>query len=339
MKNLFFAFIALMFVVAGCSKSDDAAPAPKADKTELAKTIATAQDLYDNAVEGNKEGEYMKGSKDELNAVLEPAKEINAKEDATQAAVDNMDTNLKAAIEVFETKKVQPIAAEDLVAYYTFDQGEGTTVKDMSGNKHDGTFQVGPKKSGEGTVQWAEDHNGEAGKAVSFDKGANITVPYSTLLNPKEITISMWVKYTESAPSNYLISLNRWNGYKFQLQEANKPFFTPAIEPEGAIDKDSESITLEKDTWYQVAVTFGENGMVFYVNGQEAKNWTDAKGVLRTLKEQKDLIIGQDMLSSEVQADDNSTGEAYFRGSMDNIRIYKKVLTAAQIDQIYNTEK
>lgn len=72
----------------------------------LVDYINKAQNMYDSAVEGNQNGNYKSGSKEELLKVIEKAKKIDEGYFYTQDEVDEMTTELLDAISEFESKKV-----------------------------------------------------------------------------------------------------------------------------------------------------------------------------------------------------------------------------------------
>ena len=196
--------------------------------------------------------------------------------------------------------------------------------------------------------EWAEDRHGEAGNALYFNEGANIEVPYNTALNPAQISISLWVNAEEINANNRFMGLHSWIGYKFQLQEANKPFFTITSD-QGTYDRDAEVNGLPINEWHHIAVTFGGGNTVFYIDGTEVKRWENTPGAGKSISGAPyNLVFGQDFPTDQYAAtpDNFDTDQkipldwgGYFRGHMDEIRMYKIVLTASQIQSIYDREK
>ena len=76
------------------------------DNESLEDFISKAQSLYDNSVEGEQNGNYELGSKEELLKVIEKAKQVDEGYFYTQDEVDEIATELLAAISDFESKKV-----------------------------------------------------------------------------------------------------------------------------------------------------------------------------------------------------------------------------------------
>ncbi|WP_314587989.1 cohesin domain-containing protein [Paenibacillus terrigena] len=76
------------------------------DKSALNALIASAQAKYDAAVEGNEDGLYAIGSKAQLQSAIITAQATANDPNAAQQQVDRAMTALEAAIQVFETKKI-----------------------------------------------------------------------------------------------------------------------------------------------------------------------------------------------------------------------------------------
>lgn len=338
-----------MAFVAACSDDDGEDPAD--DRTALEAKIAEAEEIYAEAVESDEgiEDQYPTGSKATLQEAIDAAQEVLDDESATQQEVNSATTNLQRALDEFDDKKNKPIAYENLIARWKFDEGEGTDVVDDSDNALDGEFKTGHTFWGAGDPTWATDRHGNANKAIYFDDGANIEVPYNTKLNPQKITISLWMKQDVNeggiVNNQYMIAMNRWNGYKFNMQDVPKPFFTAAT-ASAIFDHDSAdpSTGLPQGTWYHLAVTFGDDHMIFYIDGVKTKDWNDVSGTLKDISSNPvNFTIGQDLPTSKYETSESSdyyvNWGGYFIGVLDDIRIYNTVLAENQIQQIYDNEK
>lgn len=355
MKKLRFIQFLMIALISGsvitftaCSDDDD--DPDVVDKTELAAKIQEAEDLIDNTTEGTAEGQYQPGAKAELQEVIDLAKAVYEDDEATQTQVDNAVIALDAAIEAYEARQVIAIAPEDLVGHWTFDEGEGTIANDFSGNDFHGTLETGHPNWGAGTPQWTTDRYGNENQAIYFNNGANVEVPFNAQLNPSQaITISLWMKpdqLEEPWSNNYMVSLNRWNGYKLQLQDAPKVFFTIKAIHEGNevyYDRDNESPTVNLGEWYHVAVTFKDGEMGFYLDGTLIKLWDNTPGTPIQLEDPVNLAIGQDLPTGIYSEDEESpyyvNWGGYFQGILDEVRIFKTALTETQIQSIYELEK
>lgn len=322
-----------------------------ADKTELVATIAEAQALLDDTEEGTSDGQYLNGSKAPLEAAVSAAEAIAADADVTQTAVNNANVNLNAAITTYEGKVITPIAPANLMAHWKFDEGTGTSAADATDNGLDGTLKTGHAYWGAGVPAWSADRYGNANSAIAFDEGAHVEVPYNTKLNPETLTISLWMKQEVTVPivnNQYMVALNRWNGYKLNMQADPKAFMTVKADVPGApdpayYDRDNADPILTQGDWYHVVVTFGGGHTIFYINGVQVKDWDNTPGTAIDLSANPiNLTIGQDLPNSaytETEGDFYVNWGGYFKGLMDEVRIYNTVLSETQVQSLYNIEK
>ena len=348
--SILMAFVLMLVLFEACKK-EDSTPAVPIDKTKLKARLDSANAGYALAVEGVQVGQFEAGSKAVFKTAVDAATTVYTNTNATQSDVNNAYTNLGQAGLLFLSKQVQQIAPANLVLYLKLDGN----ANDASGKGLNGALKAGSTGVsswtgwGGGTPTPSADRYGKPGLAYFFDKGANIEVPYNSVLNPaKEITISLWARPTVVRPSNYLVSLDRWNGYKLQLQEANKAFMTVKAGATKYNDKDNESPTLDINKWYHITVSYKSGAMTFYLNGTPVKAWTDATGDPYAVKSNINLTIGQDLPTSLYQLNEKDDADGnnfngpwggYFTGDIDEVRIYNVVLSDAQVKSIYNAEK
>ncbi|MGI4886368.1 MAG: LamG domain-containing protein [Janthinobacterium lividum] len=347
-----FALSGLLFgALAGassCSKNDDSAPAGNADKTKLSALIDSVTVGYTAATEGSKPGTYAPGAKGALKTALDLSTATKNDASYNQAAVNAATANLRRAVAAFRSALIQEVSAANLVAQWKF---EGN-ANDATANANNGALRSGP--TGPGTAPGdggtlpvlVADRFGRAGQAYEFTNGAYIEVPYQAALNPQALTVSLWCKRFDGNDNNYLLSLNRWTGYKFQLQGAGKPFLTITTTATTA-DKDDESGIVATNVWTHVTVSYADGSMKFYLNGALVKTWTDVKGPLKTVPQAVALCIGQQLpknvynsVPTGGQAADyfEYYGPAYFKGQMDDIRFYNRALTDAEVQSIFTIE-
>ncbi|GAB3498488.1 hypothetical protein GCM10027341_20190 [Spirosoma knui] len=336
--------LCLMLALFQACKKDEGTPVTPVDKNALKARLDSANALYNAAVEGTAIGRYEVGSKATFKTSIDAATTVSNDNNATQTAVNNANVNLGQAMTTFRSKQVAEIAPSNLVLHLLMNGN----ANDASGKGFNGTLKAGGAQWGAGTPTPTADRFGVANMAYQFDKGGNIEIPYNSALNPsKEITISMWIKRDTTRASNYLLALNRWNGYKVQLQEANKVFFTVKTTG-GPKDKDNESVTLARNKWYHIATTYKSGEMNFYIDGTLVKSWTDVTGDLAPVKSTINMTIGQDLPTSLYQNNEKDDADGnnfngpwggYFTGAMDDVRIYNVALSSTQVTSIYNAEK
>ncbi len=204
------------------------------------------------------------------------------------------------------------------------------------------------------TPVWTADRKGESGKAIQFNKGASIEVPYNTALNPTSLTMALWIKVDTIDANNRFIGLQSWLGYKFQVQDLNHLFSTVQTE-QGDYDRDGKAV-LPANQWHHVAVTFTNGRTVFYIDGAVVNIWTDTPGSASSISGKPyNLVFGADFPADKYSSDGtganfNTVGSpdyhvipqawgGHFRGALDEIRIYNIALTDAQITSVYIREK
>lgn len=319
---LMMAFSTLLLV--SCDKDDEEV---EVVKTELQNAITAANSLISSTTEGTADGQYLPGSKAVFQTVIDAAQVVYDNLDATQIEVDNTVIALAAATDAYNANIVEAIAPDALMGHWTFDEGSGTTLADFSGNSFNGTFMDGSDGHGGGLPTWTTDRYGNTGGALMFNLGARVIIPYNSALNPENLSISVWVNAAEVLENNRFIGLYSWHGYKFQLQSANKAFFTIAT-TDGIYDRDTDP-PLEIDTWYHLVVTFGGGEMAFYINGTQTKLWDNTPGTAIPIVDH-DIAFG---------TGNDVTPSGYFHGAMDEVRMYNTVLSAAQVLTIYELEK
>ena len=350
--------LSLAFLINSCKKSNTFTPPVT---TTLTASIDSAQWYLSNTSEGTQPGRYTKGTQATLQAAVTAAQQVlaTASTTATQAQITAATQNLNAAIAEYEAGLITPIAASSLVAYWKFN---GNT-NDSSGNGHTGTLEAGPVglavvPLGQPTL--TNDRFGNANSAYNFGGGGNIDVPYSPSLNPTAITVSVWERQdtagrggTPDAANCYMISLSRWNGWKFQMQPT-RPFLT--VNTDSAdIDHDAGlditiGTTVGAGPWHHLVASYdGVSTENFYVDGTLVKTWTTLQGAMKTINPVYDLSIGSDLTNSAYgtlvptapgfNQDPNYIGwGGYWTGDLDDIMIYNVALTSTQVIQIYNQQ-
>mgnify|MGYP006290879687 CR=1 FL=1 len=328
-------------LISGCKK-DEEEECPEVNYTELDAKITEAQAMHDAAVEGTNPGEYLPGAKADLQTAIDLAQAVRDKDCVTQTELDNAVVALDEAMATFEDQKVTDVAPGALVAHWKFN-GDAT---DASGNGHDGTVSAGHPEWGGGMPALAEDRHGNADYCYMFQDGGNIVVPNSPDFRPTDLSISVWMNLYETWPHNYFISNDIWHTWKFQVQDANKPFFTAHITDdatgdEAYIDKDSNTGILELDTWYHVVMTYTKGKMIFYIDGVKVQEWDDfPSGDFIAPHDGIDLCIGQALATDDFDDDLHKWEEwlGFFKGYLDDMRIYNTVLTDAQVTSLHEYE-
>ncbi|MBV9961109.1 MAG: LamG domain-containing protein [Parafilimonas sp.] len=224
-----------------------------------------------------------------------------------------------------------------LVAWYTFD---GDAL-DHSGHHNNVTFNSAKPTKGK---------SGLAKTAYVFDgAGSYMEVPDAPTLNPLKISIYALIKptdfYAGPCHANYVISKEytdndngryvlgfgdqafyNYSGCYDSVAAHHENFFGTygdgAATASGATDFD-HYINVKK--WYSVVYTFDGVYSKLYVNGTLV-----SKVVKYTTftPNTNPLYIGRN---------EDPGNPYYFKGIIDEIRIYKRVLNASEVSELYNT--
>lgn len=343
---LLMVIVSTAIIFGSCKKDEEII---EGDKTALTALIAEADVLAGSATTND----YPQTAIDNFKATLLTIK-TSADDKLTQAQIDNLATQLTEALGTFNAQAYGFID-EDLYlnAGWNFDEGTGTTATAFSKVKHVATFVKGNSVilgTSALSPTWTTGVNG--GSAVYLNKGAHLEVPYTTSFLPVSITISVWVKPDELYENNYIVSQNYWNGYKLQTQGGGKPFFTFKKVDGGIVDADNEtdnSVKVGEWSHLVVSVNSASKELKFYVNGTLTKTWTESdKGIgpltqTLTAPDPQPFIIGCVATDAELAANfmDWTTAEnlGYFKGAIDELKIYNIALADGQVAKLYNDEK
>ena len=339
----------LGIIFTSCSKKDSTPPVPL-DKVALQAAVTSAQGFNDNTVEGTKPGQYEAGTKAALKTALDASKLILASTTATQAEINNTTAQLNAAIDAYKSHFIKEIAAANLVGFWKMNGN----ANDSSGNDNNGVITTGHAYFGAGVLASVADRFGRAGMAYHFDNGSNINVPYKASLNSPAMSISLWAKWsstgrTINSDTYTFVAMNRWNGYKFQLQSGHLPFYTVKVSKGTAVgdttiyDRDDAGVAIAENTWRHIVVTFTSGEMNFYIDGDLVKIWDAASsgpvpGNALPLANPIDLVIGQDLPTSAyttVDGDFQVAWGGFFTGDMDDVMYYNIALDGPQVHSIF----
>jgi hypothetical protein len=347
LQTLLIMLIVSSAMIFGSCKKDNGIV--EGDKTALNALIVQAEALSASATAAD----YPQADIDTYKATLATVK-TTAATSLTQVQIDNLVISLTEAMATLNSKAYGYIdEALYLNAGWHFDEGTGTTATAFSTIKHVATFKMGNTiimGANAAMPTWVDGVKG--GKAIHYSGGGHLEVPYTTAFLPVDLTISVWIKADELYENNYIVSQNYWNGYKLQTQGGGKPFFTYKKVDGGIIDADNETDnSIKAGQWIHVVVSV--NGttkeLKFYVNGTLTKTWTEAsKGIgplIQTLTapDPQPFIIGCVATDAELAANfmDWTTADnfGYFKGAIDELKIYKIALSDGQVAKLYNDEK
>lgn len=348
-----------LFLLSGCflcasvvsCKKDNHNTTYNPDKTALKSIIDSLTAVSAGAVEGNKPGQYVPGAKEALDSVISLGNDVFTSTAYSQIQVNNALNNLIRAGSTFSTKQLQEVSKATLVGYWKF----SGNAMDSSGRGNDGILKTnwtGPSTAivdGGTLPQLVADRFGQANSAYYFNNGATIEVPYVSDMNPKSMTISLWIKVAAiSNGGDYMFAMRRWNGYKLNLQTSNFLYFTVFGQDQSYFmdDDGGSNSAIALNTWVYAAVSYDNANSVakFYINGQLVKTDANKVGPPITLATPYNITIGNEMPKSKYNVTDSGDpdyyyGPDYFTGTLDDIRFYNSALSDNDVLSIYTEEK
>jgi len=215
----------------------------------------------------------------------------------------------KGEVWSFSTIPAIPINDPNLVGFWSLDESSGIYAVDWSGHNNHGDLI--------GEPQWVVGYDGGA---LELDGSSWVDCGNpATLQIVGPITIACWVKPAELDGDKGFVALN--GSYAFKVSDFQESDDHLRLTTPGVADHDAYNATLDSREWQHIAVTFEPEkagGAVFYINGVEADR-LDASSMSTG---SGPFLIGN-----------NQWANQEYRGLIDDVRVYNKVLTAEEIAQ------
>jgi concanavalin A-like lectin/glucanase superfamily protein len=197
-----------------------------------------------------------------------------------------------------------------LVAAYGFNEGNGTVVNDASGNGNNGTAA---------NTTWTT--SGKYGNALSFNgSSSRVTVPDSASLHlTTAMTLEAWVYPTSTTAR-----------YRDVIYKGDDNYYLEATSPQSGAPVTGGTFTSELfgtsalpvNTWSYLAATYNRSTLRLYVNGVQVAS--------------KSATAAMAVSSNPLQIGGNTIYGSYYNGVIDEVRIYNRALTQAQIQNDMN---
>jgi fibronectin type 3 domain-containing protein len=209
-----------------------------------------------------------------------------------------------------------PAPSLGAAAAYSFDEGTGAIAADATGNGNVGTLTNGPS--------WTT--AGKYGGALSFD-GSNdfVLVNHSASLNlTNAMTLEAWVYPTSAAGGWHAIIQKEVDAYFLHSSGTGAPLDPTAGGTfSGQLSYFAASSPMTLNAWNHVAVTWDGSIMRLYVNGAAAATQTRG-GTLQST-------------TAPLRIGGNSPYAEMFQGRIDEVRIYNRALTQAEVQSDMNS--
>jgi hypothetical protein len=228
---------------------------------------------------------------------------------------------------------------QNLTGAWRFSEGEGVVAYDSSGNRYDGQI-TGP--------EWV---SGRTGNALSFNGWDDyVNISGTSILNgATQATFMAWVKLASLHDDDDIFTKGKHDLNNASIliwrdevagagdQKSNKDCLSALIyDGTGGHYKfiSSGNSTLNDTNWHHIAVTFNASsntGLKIYIDGKFNQSGNPVAALVDRIAAVNDqpLIIGKDNDS----VDPNQT----FNGSIEDVRVYTRALSADEIYGVYNT--
>ena len=208
-------------------------------------------------------------------------------------------------------------AQAELVGWWRFNEGSGSTCTDSSGNGHDGTVV--------GTPQWATGPEG-FGPALVFSpdvcQGVDCGV-FDPTDGTGQFSLTLWAYWNGTGTFQHFLSKsNAWGNdtmmFQVELWGAHDSAqYTDRVGASYAPAGSMEFSVLPKNEWVHLAWTFDGGDLRVYLNG------VDEVGP-------KPFSIGPNV-DAPVEIGYSSVHGRIFEGTLDDVRIYSHALSEAEV--------
>ena len=224
---------------------------------------------------------------------------------------------------------VPATATVDPVSWWKFDAGTGTSAADSGTGANTGTLQ-GSATWGTGNVgAYALSTDGAGGNYVTVGDPGSGNLDFGT----SSFSFSLWFKTSDNTSVALLLN-KRFSGscgsgdegYYFIMASGGQFFASICGTATGAMDTDKTWTGKSDGAWHHavVIVDRGNNLLKLYGDNVLIGSNTDITGA-GTVSNTTGLSIAGDAF-----------GTAIFNGLIDDVRIYNRVVTVAEIAAMYN---
>ncbi|HVQ90242.1 MAG TPA: LamG-like jellyroll fold domain-containing protein [Mycobacteriales bacterium] len=197
-----------------------------------------------------------------------------------------------------------------LIAAYGFNEGTGSTVTDASGGGNNGTLT--------GT-SWST--TGRSGGALSFNGTAGwVTVADTAALHlTTGMTVEAWVRPASTSGWRSVLTKERTGGLSYALYGYANSGKPPAVygNTGGSDSGASAGPALPLNAWSHLAGTYDGSTLRLYVNGVQVATQALTGSLLAS--------------TAPLRIGGNSVWGEYFSGLIDEVRVYNRALSPAEI--------
>ena len=211
-------------------------------------------------------------------------------------------------------------ARAELVGWWRFDEGSGTTAYDFSGFGNDGALQNG--------AGWGVGYLSNS--SVQLDGGDDfVEVPHADILTvDNEVSVMAWINTSRLEPpgqgyAGIIAKGNTTRSYSLYTTAAGPLHFSTTSTATNAYVGTTSSIPVPLNEWVHVAAVVVDGGHIYYMNGEPAG--TGGSGIELPGDADSDTVV--------IGRTHEGTGRS-FLGLIDDARIYNHAVTQEDIQVI-----
>lgn len=210
-------------------------------------------------------------------------------------------------------------AIDGLVGWWPMEEKTGTEAADRAG------INIGTLY---GSPTWI---SGKIGGGLTFGSGKYVDVGSSATLNPTDITVLVWIKPSGTTGQQVITGMCNATADMYNIVDLNgtnlRMIWQAGV---GNSRYWKATAVMSASIWQHVCVTrIGAETPKIYVNGIAKTVTTDGSSGYSTLPTNQATSIGRA----------GAYNGAYFGGDIADLRLYKRALSAAEINAMYYGKK
>jgi len=239
-----------------------------------------------------------------------------------QVIGDSVSITMASAVNL--SSYASAVKSQGASTYWRLGESSGATAVDWAGS-NDGAVTGGVSRGATGAIV------GDTNRATVFNGSSGLVATQNPIPGPNTFSIEAWFKTTTTSGGkiigfgNIPVGVSAFADRHIYMDNAGHLIFGVQ---NGAARTQQTAGTYNNGQWHQVVGTLGPDGMNFYVDGTRVATRTD---VVSGRARSGFWRVGGDILNGWPSAPTSK----YFNGTIDEVSIYDKVLTAAEVSTQY----
>lgn len=210
----------------------------------------------------------------------------------------------------------------ELIAHWKMDEGSGVIAADSSGNGHTGSLVGG--------ATWTPGRIGQAVRLDGIDD--HVSAAHSADENAFPLTVSAWFQTSTTSGARAVVNKYRaasFDGYQIFFNNGRLCAWYLRNSSNNVYDGTTCLFSVpgyNDGLWHQAVFVVDASGGTFYVDGTEKgqRAWTGTAGPVTSIEP---VHLGH--------YPGATAGTEYLPGAVDDVRLYSRALTAAEVAQLY----